>query len=82
VLSLVRVKPQQPSIAGQLFEGVCEGRIQFEPKGQGGFGYDPLFVPLGQAQSFAELGEATKNQISHRARALARLKEHLDRLRE
>jgi XTP/dITP diphosphohydrolase len=80
VLSLVRVKPRQAAIAGQLFEGTCEGRIQFDPKGRGGFGYDPLFVPLGHGQSFAELGEAVKNSLSHRAKALAKLKAHLDRL--
>lgn len=59
----------------QTFEGVCEGRIRFAPSGQGGFGYDPLFVPLeGGGKSFAELGEEAKNLISHRARALAKLK--------
>jgi XTP/dITP diphosphohydrolase len=61
----------------QTFEGACEGRIQFAPSGQGGFGYDPLFVPDGFAQSFAELGEDVKNRLSHRARALKRFKELL-----
>jgi XTP/dITP diphosphohydrolase len=51
-------------------EGRCEGRIGLTPRGQGGFGYDPLFIPEGYDQSFAELGEAVKNRISHRARAL------------
>lgn len=51
-------------------EGVCKGRIVFAPRGQGGFGYDPLFVPDGYDQTFAELPEAVKNLISHRARAL------------
>ena len=58
----------------ELFEGACEGRIQFAPGGQGGFGYDPLFVPDGFAQSFAELGEHVKNRLSHRAKALMALK--------
>ena len=58
----------------QLFDGACEGRIQLTPAGGGGFGYDPLFVPDGFTQSFAELGEDVKNQLSHRAKALAKLK--------
>jgi XTP/dITP diphosphohydrolase len=58
----------------QIFEGTCEGRIDFVPRGKGGFGYDPLFVPNGFQQSFAELGEATKNQLSHRAKALFAMK--------
>jgi XTP/dITP diphosphohydrolase len=61
----------------RLFEGVCAGRIGFAPRGTHGFGYDPLFLPWGYEQSFAELGEETKNQISHRAQALARLQEYL-----
>ena len=58
----------------QIFDGACEGRIQFAASGQGGFGYDPLFVPDGFTQSFAELGEDVKNKLSHRAKALAKLK--------
>lgn len=57
----------------ELFEGACEGHIAFAPSGNGGFGYDPLFIPTGHAESFAGLGEAVKNQLSHRAQALARL---------
>ena len=60
------------------FEGTCEGRIQLEAAGQAGFGYDPLFVPEGQTRSFAELGDAFKNQISHRAQALRRLRSYWD----
>src|SRR5829696_769695 len=51
-------------------EGVCEGTITFDPRGDGGFGYDPLFIPDGYNQTFAELPESVKNRISHRARAL------------
>jgi XTP/dITP diphosphohydrolase len=58
-----------------LFEGTCEGRITTAPSGSGGFGYDPLFVPDGCDRSFAELGDAIKNQISHRARALEKLRQ-------
>jgi XTP/dITP diphosphohydrolase len=61
----------------QIFNGACEGRIQFFASGQGGFGYDPLFVPDGFTQSFAELGEDVKNRISHRAHALAKLRARL-----
>jgi XTP/dITP diphosphohydrolase len=57
----------------ELFDGVCEGRILFEPRGKSGFGYDPLFVPVGFEQTFAELGEDVKNQLSHRAKALEKL---------
>lgn len=59
----------------RTFEGACEGQIRFEPRGQAGFGYDPLFQPDGFELTFAELGEAAKNQISHRARALGRLRD-------
>jgi len=55
------------------FEGACEGRLLREPRGGAGFGYDPLFVPDGFAESYAELGDAVKNGISHRARAFAGL---------
>ena len=58
----------------QIFDGACEGRIIFAARGQNGFGYDPLFVPDGFTQSFAELGEDVKNKLSHRAQALAKLK--------
>jgi XTP/dITP diphosphohydrolase len=57
----------------ELFDGVCEGQLGFEPRGKGGFGYDPLFIPRGYSQAFAELGETIKNQLSHRGKALEKL---------
>jgi XTP/dITP diphosphohydrolase len=58
----------------QTFDGACEGKIIFEPRGQNGFGYDPLFVPDGFEMTFGELGEDVKNKLSHRAKALEKLK--------
>ena len=61
-----------PQIEGvNLFTGQCEGRIAHAPRGTGGFGYDPIFIPEGYAQTFAELPPEIKGSISHRARALA-----------
>lgn len=57
----------------EFFEGICRGRIGKAAAGNGGFGYDPLFIPAGHTQSFAELGQSTKNSLSHRAKALAKL---------
>jgi len=62
-----------PAGEEMIFEGVCRGRLLHESKGWAGFGYDPLFVPDGYAESYAELGDAVKNTISHRARAWAKL---------
>lgn len=63
-----------------LSEGICNGTITFAPRGTGGFGYDPLFIPDGFDQTFAELPDAIKNQISHRARALMGTREFLSQL--
>ena len=60
-----------------LFEGSCEGRIEFSEKGQGGFGYDSLFTPTGFTQTFGELAEEVKNRLSHRAKALEKLRTRL-----
>jgi XTP/dITP diphosphohydrolase len=60
-----------------IFEGHCDGRLMREPLGAGGFGYDPLFVPAGYAQSFSELGSEIKNRLSHRARAWEKLAKQL-----
>jgi XTP/dITP diphosphohydrolase len=64
----------------ELFDGVCEGRMIFEPRGKNGFGYDPLFVPTGFEQTFAELGDEVKNRLSHRSRALQKLQNSLRRV--
>lgn len=59
-----------PSGRAQIVEGICQGRILRESRGEQGFGYDPLFVPDSYEQTFAQMDAALKNQISHRARAL------------
>jgi XTP/dITP diphosphohydrolase len=61
----------------ETFEGVCEGRIARAPRGTGGFGYDPLFIPDGYDRTFGELPEEVKHSLSHRARALAQAVRHL-----
>jgi len=60
-----------------LSEGICHGTITFTPRGDGGFGYDPLFIPDGYTETFAELPETLKNRISHRALALVQTKQFL-----
>jgi XTP/dITP diphosphohydrolase len=74
VIALVAIDSQSTVRNPQLFDGACEGRIGFTPRGKNGFGYDPLFVPVGFDRSFAELGEDVKNRLSHRAKALEELK--------
>jgi XTP/dITP diphosphohydrolase len=67
--------------AANLFEGRCEGELAREPRGSGGFGYDPAFVPLetgpGDPRTMAELSPAEKHAISHRGRAARALADHL-----
>ena len=63
-----------------LSEGICNGTITFAPRGAGGFGYDPLFISDGYNQTFAELPDTIKNQISHRARALSGTRDFLSQL--
>ena len=60
-----------------FFEGIVRGTITEERRGEGGFGYDPIFVPEGYELTFAELGSEVKNRISHRAKAVKQLAEHL-----
>ena len=61
-------------------EGECRGEILREPAGEGGFGYDPVFMPQGYDRSMAELGTDVKNRISHRANALREFKKKLREL--
>lgn len=60
-----------------LFEGIVNGEIIQERRGGSGFGYDPVFVPEGYTETFAEMGNDEKNKISHRARAVAKLCDYL-----
>ncbi len=60
-----------PGGAVHTVAGACEGRLIEQPRGAGGFGYDPLFVPDGHTRTFAEMPAAEKNALSHRARAVA-----------
>jgi XTP/dITP diphosphohydrolase len=62
-----------------LTEGTCRGRIIFEPRGKYGFGYDPIFIPDGYKETFAEMGIRKKNKISHRGKALFKAKEIIKR---
>ena len=62
------------------FEGIVNGIITTTKRGENGFGYDPIFIPEGYEQTFAELGNDIKNQISHRAKAVEKLDEFLTQL--
>ena len=59
----------------EVFEGAIHGELQFPPRGDLGFGYDPIFVPVGDTRTFAEMEPEEKHKISHRARAFERLVE-------
>ncbi|HEU5047967.1 MAG TPA: RdgB/HAM1 family non-canonical purine NTP pyrophosphatase [Rickettsiales bacterium] len=63
----------------QIFEGRVDGTLTFPPRGNKGFGYDPIFIPEGREITFAEMEAEAKHAISHRARAFAQLIEHLKR---
>jgi XTP/dITP diphosphohydrolase len=60
-----------------LAEGTCEGRLSLEPRGVGGFGYDPIFVPNGEDRTMAELSSGEKDTISHRGKAFRALGRNL-----
>lgn len=59
------------------FEGICKGTIGFKKKGSQGFGYDPVFTPLGHSRTFAEMSLEEKNTISHRSIAITKLADYL-----
>ena len=65
----------------KIFEGVTRGKIIFEMRGKNGFGYDPLFLPDGFNLTYAEMTPEMKNKISHRAKALEKLKRFLKELK-
>ncbi len=63
----------------ELFTGICEGTITHEKRGEGGFGYDPIFLPKGYSETFAELPLLEKNKIGHRGKAVQQLIQFLNR---
>jgi XTP/dITP diphosphohydrolase len=75
-VAVLAVPARGPSFAGvqpggaESFRGTCEGRIGPKPRGTDGFGYDPVFLPLGDARTFAELPAEEKDRISHRGQAM------------
>ncbi len=64
-----------------VFRGETDGVITEKPRGSGGFGYDPVFVPNGYYKTFSELSENEKNMISHRKKAFEKLKTEIENLR-
>jgi XTP/dITP diphosphohydrolase len=76
VSELVAISPTGEELRGT---GVVTGCIAHEPRGSGGFGYDPIFVPDGEEQTVAELGDAWKARNSHRARSARALREAVER---
>jgi XTP/dITP diphosphohydrolase len=65
----------------KLFTGIAKGEIKLEKSGQGGFGYDPVFMPLGYRETFAELSLELKNEISHRGKATKELLNFLQEMK-
>jgi XTP/dITP diphosphohydrolase len=79
VCELVAVSPEGEEVRGT---GILEGRIADEPRGSEGFGFDPVFVPDGEQQTVAELGDEWKAENSHRARAAKALTRALEQRRD
>ena len=61
----------QPAGEVQIFEGKVDGEMVWPPRGASGFGYDPVFMPVGETQTYAEMGKEKKSTLSHRSRAFA-----------
>jgi len=76
VSELVAIAPDSEELRGT---GILDGRIAHEPRGSGGFGFDPVFIPDGEDRTVAELGDEWKSRHSHRARAARALLEALER---
>ena len=68
----------RPCTEPQIFEGEIKGHLVFPPRGSKGFGYDPIFVAAGMQETFGEMEPARKHAMSHRARAFAKLRQHLE----
>ena len=71
-----------PNTSALYFKGICKGAITKEKKGTHGFGYDPICIPEGYAQTFAEMSTAEKNKVSHRGMALQKLMAYLKTFKE
>lgn len=94
LLSLMKNVPEEKrgakfvSVVTMLFpdgrkivaRGECAGKLNYSPQGDGGFGYDPLFIPEGFNKTYAELTAEEKNKISHRAKALEILRKELEKI--
>lgn len=76
VIALIECDDKGENQIIHQFEGIVKGTITHERKGGAGFGYDPIFIPDGYQETFAELGDDIKNKISHRARAVSKLAEY------
>lgn len=59
-----------------IFQGTLRGKLVFPPRGENGFGYDPIFVPLNCKKTLAQISSSLKNSLSHRKRALVKLSKH------
>jgi XTP/dITP diphosphohydrolase len=77
VSAIALSRPGKPTI---LFEGTVEGSVATEPRGSGGFGYDPVFLYSATGQTLAEMGHDAKSEVSHRGKAMRKLVDHLQGL--